>query len=357
MLRRQANGIWHVDFQLLGTRIHRSARTRSKRKAEAFERRLREQLADQRLGGPTRERVTLTLGQALDRYVGEHLEPHAKSAANLLKDQSVLRRVQAALGGPQVPLQAIDSRAVSDLKSTLTKAGASRATVNRHLALTRAVIRKADREWRALTADPTFELYRLRNARTRVLTRTEEARLLVAVRTNLTLHRLIVFLLGTGARLGEALSLTWDRVAMRPNPTATFSETKNGQTRSVPLPPSVSEMLLSLAETATHVQVFVGRRGPLKNPGPSFRRACNRAGIEDLRLHDLRHTYASRLVREGVSLLKVARLLGHRSTRMTERYAHLQPSDLHDLASLVDRRRAAIPAQTVEGDTTQRVSP
>jgi integrase len=70
----------------------------------------------------------------------------------------------------------------------------------------------------------------------------------------------------------------------------------------------------------------------------SFSTACRRAGISDFRIHDLRHTFASWLVTEGVPLLEVSRLLGHSTVKMTERYAHLAPDSLESAVSLLDQR-------------------
>ncbi len=63
-----------------------------------------------------------------------------------------------------------------------------------------------------------------------------------------------------------------------------------------------------------------------------------RAGISDFRIHDLRHTFASWLVTEGVPLLEVSRLLGHSTIKMTERYAHLEQDSLESAVSLLDYR-------------------
>ena len=68
----------------------------------------------------------------------------------------------------------------------------------------------------------------------------------------------------------------------------------------------------------------------VKNIRKSFKSACSRAGIENFRIHDLRHTFASWLVMEGVPLFEVSKLLRHASIQMTERYAHLAPDHLHN---------------------------
>ncbi len=71
-----------------------------------------------------------------------------------------------------------------------------------------------------------------------------------------------------------------------------------------------------------------------------FQAACTRAKIADFRVHDLRHTFASWLVQGGVPLLEVAKLLGHSTIEMTERYAHLAPENLRAAVGVLDRLRS-----------------
>src|SRR5262249_42886020 len=79
-----------------------------------------------------------------------------------------------------------------------------------------------------------------------------------------------------------------------------------------------------------------GQLAPIATFQKSWETARVRAGVPDCRLHDLRHTYASRLVSGGVPIIHVARLLGHKSIAMTMRYSHLAPLELDRAISVLD---------------------
>jgi integrase len=344
-VRRGPNGTWLVEFQLAGLRVHRSTRMRDRRSAEALERRLRQEVFERSVLG-VRPPVRCTLGEAVTRYVEEHLRATSKSAKSLRDSEWLLGRLVEHLGGPGVLLQEISSSRVAGLKRDLVALGLTQGTANRYLATLRAILRKANREWEVLPVLPSFQLFALRNERTRVLSADEEQRLLASASANPYLLRLLRFLLATGARLGEALRLSWADVELehpRRRPHVVFRDTKNGTTRAVPLPAAIESLLaeMRVAQAATGISnVFLCVRNhqrlqPYRRPFDAFRKACRAAGIEDFRLHDCRHTYASRLARAGAPLYKISKLLGHRDPRMTARYAHLADTDLDDLADLV----------------------
>ncbi len=144
--------------------------------------------------------------------------------------------------------------------------------------------------------------------------------------------------LSTGCRKNELLGLDWARVDFeRATLTLEAKHTKNGKRRIVPLGSGALSALRDQQDWGQRhcqgsVWVFpswTGERriGTLQK---GFDAACERAGIEDFRIHDLRHTFASWLVMEGVSLYVLKDLLGHSSITVTERYAHLSPDQGRD---------------------------
>jgi integrase len=131
------------------------------------------------------------------------------------------------------------------------------------------------------------------------------------------------------------LQLEWRRVDLKRG--LFFLEamhTKSSRRRSVPLNSNARAALIEQARfRAKHCPsspwVFCHRNGKqIQDVKRSFSTACSKAGIEDFRIHDLRHTCAAWLVTAGVALAEVRDLLGHQSIQMTERYAHLAPENI-----------------------------
>ena len=193
-------------------------------------------------------------------------------------------------------------------------------TVQKELATLKAIMNKAHREGRILTVPP-FPKIKTQQGRCRWLTIDEEQRLLAASAKHL--KPLIAFAVDTGGRRSELLRLDWQNVDLERG-LVTFTKTKNGEDRTIRLTDRAKAVLHSLnpKESGT---VFTYNGKAMHDTNSSFANARKKAGIKDIRFHDLRHTFASRLVQQGVSLYEVMHLTGHKSVSMVQRYAHLAP--------------------------------
>jgi integrase len=145
--------------------------------------------------------------------------------------------------------------------------------------------------------------------------------------TNKLTRDLITFLIYTGCRKGEALNLKWDDVDLQ-NDVIAIKGTKTRYDRYIPISKPLKELLSHIEKHQDCLYVFNRNGAKLTNFKRSFHTACRNAGIKDLRIHDLRHVFASTLTMNDVSLYKTGILLGHRTPNMTQRYAHLKPSSL-----------------------------
>jgi len=193
-------------------------------------------------------------------------------------------------------------------------------TVQKELSTLKAILNKAHREER-LASVPPFPRMKALKGRCRWLTLDEEKRLLAAAAKHL--RPVIAFAIDTGGRRSELLRLDWRQVDLNRS-VVTFTKTKNGEDRSIRLTDRARQVLVELGpKNSGPVFTFAGKA--MKDNKSAFTTAREKAGIEDLRFHDLRHTFASRLVQQGISLYEVMHLTGHKSVSMVQRYAHLAP--------------------------------
>ncbi len=230
-----------------------------------------------------------------------------------------------------------------------TQQGRAPGTINKEVGLLSAAFNHAVREW-GWRVDNPAEGQKMDEpeGRIRWITR-EEAELLIgeAERTGKAPHLgdFIRLALHTGMRCGEILGLEWSRVDLWNGLIHLDGiHTKTGKRRAVPMNAVARQAMHSRARfRAAHCPaspwVFCKIDGDrLKNVRRSFQNACRRAGIEDFRIHDLRHTCAAWLVSVGVPLAEVRDLLGHRTIQMTERYAHLAPENVRAAVATLETK-------------------
>jgi len=202
----------------------------------------------------------------------------------------------------------------------------SPATRNRHLAHLSSMFNKG-KEWGLVTDNPAQGIKPMREngARTRFLDK-EEIQLLLNASSK-GFRPILIAALHTGMRKGEILKLKWPDVDFK-NRIITVQESKSGKKRMLPMDDTVCEALKLLPTRFQRGYVFPS---PVKDGKPrfgvqrQFGSAVKKAEIENIRFHDLRHTFASHLIMAGVDVMTVKELLGHASITMTMRYAHLAP--------------------------------
>lgn len=214
--------------------------------------------------------------------------------------------------------------------------GNSNATINRKLAALYKLLRRAERAG-LIKKLPTYVRLPEKNARVRFLTREEERVLLrkLASRDE-AFSDLCLFLVDTGARVGEALNLRHGDVH---HGKATFWVTKSGRSRTVPLTDRAVVALANHRHRAggpfSHV-----RYQAFRYHWNAVKKQMGLAGDKQFVPHMLRHTCASRLVQAGIDLRRVQAFLGHQTIQMTLRYAHLATDDLDQCVMALDRINA-----------------
>jgi integrase len=214
----------------------------------------------------------------------------------------------------------------------------SNASANHHAKLLRHVLNCAV-EWSVLESNPVakVKLLPVQNQTERYMNEEQLGRLLTVLATYPARNacRVALFLLSTGARLSEALNAKWENIDREHRlwriPAA---DAKSKKVRACPLNDSALEVLDQLGSEGKHEYLFVKDDGDrFRSMYPTWYRIRKKAGLPWLRLHDLRHQYASMLVNSGRTLYEVQLILGHSNPLVTTRYAHLSTAALQDAAS------------------------
>lgn len=244
-----------------------------------------------------------------------------------------------------LPLDKITPNLIEDIMAGMKKSKKSPATCRLVFALLRSLLNWAIRRQLFKGPNPCsmVQAPKVNNARTRVLTKEEADRLLQALQEhpNRHLSNIIRFLLLTGKRRGEVRSLEWSDVDEK-NRTVTFrgTTTKNGKTTVLPMSEAAMDVLKE-ARMLRNSSSFVfpsSTGGYYHDLNATWSRFRVKMGLMDVRIHDLRRSFGSFAVSNGVDLYVVSRLLGHSSTTVTQRvYAHLNLDALRHGAEAVGK--------------------
>jgi len=312
LYKRKNSSQWWATWNQDGKRHRRSTGTDDRKLAEALVSKwVQEDFLEDHFG----KKPELPFSEALLRYAKAQKRDHPRHFMSNTRYR--LRYFANRFEGWNV--SDFTFRAVQDFVDEQIEKVSS-GSVARDVAILKAILNKARREERTDFV-PNFPRVKGSKPRNRWLTIDEETRLVEHATPHL--KHLIRFAVDTGGRKSEILGLDWRDVDLAQK-RVTFRDTKNGEDRTIRLCQR-AEATLRVLGPKSRGTVFTFRGHPIKSLKTSWATACAGAGIEDLRFHDLRHTFASRLVQSGVPLYEVMSLTGHKSLEMVQRYAHLAP--------------------------------
>lgn len=338
---------WHYDFQIRGNRFCGSTQISERREAERWLAQFKEERSIElaELAGTK----PLSFAGAATRWWNDR-------GQNRKDSSDIARFIEWLQGeiGPKTAILTIDNNLIAQLVAKRRASGVSNGTVNRSVTEPlRAILRYAEFigqkvkpiAWRQLKLAEAAE-------RVREMGPEEEEKLFAHLR--LDYHPIVRFLLATGIRRAEACYLEWKDVDL--NSGTITVRGKGGTVDRRPL--SSTALAILQGEIGNHpkrVFTYVVQdkrwagqdRGTRKEIAPDtlstvYYKTRADAGLEDLRLHDIRHTTASRVVRATGNLVAASKILGHKRVTTTQRYAHLSSDDVRAALNAAEQNHAKI---------------
>jgi integrase len=264
-----------------------------------------------------------TFGELIERYLREVTPLMRGAKEDTIRLKAIHRKPIA-----RVNVLLLNSSRIAKYRDERLKE-VSAGTVIRELAYFSSIINHARREWDINIANPVLLVRKPPSpqGRNRILSHEEEVKLLQAcepkANRNIYTRPFIILALETAMLRGELLSLRWDNIDYAKR-TAFLHLTKNGDSRTVPLSIRAIEALKALPR-GIDGRVLPINFAALEN---TFKRARERAGLNDLRIHDLRHTAVTRLAEKLPNLIELSAVSGHRSLTMLKRYYHPRAEDI-----------------------------
>ena len=304
----------------------------------------------------TNEDRARTLADAIDRYVKEVLPEKGESSrrdqhrqlmwwrntlgAYCLADITAARIAECR---SQLSSMQCQSRAKVS-RGGVTPKPLSAATVVRYLAALSHVFSVAIIDWQWALDNPVSKVRKPKEpkGRDRFLSDDERARLLAACRDSGEpyLYPVVILALSTGMRRGEIMNLRWSNIDLKQG-RITLLDTKNGDTRSLPLVGAAlaQVQILARVRSLTNDMLFPGKSPgvPIELKRP-WRHALLTAKVDNFRFHDLRHSAASYLAMNGASTVEIAAILGHRTLAMVKRYSHLNDAHTRSVLTRMNDR-------------------
>jgi len=290
----------------------------------------------------------------MQQFVEEQYLPHVKGYKRSWKsDESIFIRLIKPVWG-NLKLSEISRQDVELFKTKFVNDGYKPASTNRYMALIKYIFSLAEK-WEVIEKSPARSISKLEenNIKERYLSARETENLLKELKSceHTTVPDLIEFLILTGARKSEASNAKWSYMDIE-NAIWTVPLAKSGHSRQIILSQAAIKILekrKGLFKDNPYVFVDSKTGLPINYFHREWDRIRKNAGIPDVRIHDLRHNFASVLVNSGRSLYEVQILLGHANIKTTQRYAHLEKSTLKDAVNLISSRIYAGEDEKVKG--------
>jgi integrase len=311
LIKRKKSSVWWIDFVAPnGERVRRSTATADRKEAAELHDKLKSEVwRVQRLG----DRSKRIWQDAVVRWLREQAHK-----ASLRDDKRMLRWLHRSLADRE--LESVNRTLVEAIIEAKQAEGCSHATVNQHLVLLRAILRRCVRDWEWLDRAPTIRLLKEPMRPIRFLSQTQALTLL---------RDMASFALATGLRAANVTGLIWDQVDLSRKLAWVHPDQAKAR-KAIAVPLNDMAMCVIMRQAGKHpMHVFSYLGEPIKQVSTrAWYLALNRAGLTDFRFQDLRHTWASWHIQSGTPLFALQELGGWETERMVRRYAHLAADHL-----------------------------
>lgn len=315
---------YYVRFTIRGKRFQESTKTSSRAEAERYENKRKQELTEELLYGIKPKKLWK---EAVERWAEE-----MRHKRTILQDMQIFKYLDKYLKNHD--LNSISNQVIENI-ALKKESIAGAASVNRMLALLRAVLNKASKQWEWIDRVPYIRMRKEPPGRIRYLDRIEAARLIKELPPHLV--DMVKFTLAVGLRASNLVGLKWTDIDWtRQIAFIDASDFKNGRSYAAPLNKDAMDILNKLKNN-NNIYVFLYNNKPIaKQPNTkAYKRALERARINDFTWHDLRHTWASWHVQQGTTLHELMEIGGWKSMTSVLRYAHLNRDNLITAANRI----------------------
>ena len=321
------NNRYYCRFQINGERYFRACRNcNTLNEARLFEADLIKKINDKQCGVEIHnKRITL---DELMKYFLNYSFLNKKSY-----EQDMYRsRVILQYFGHSRYIDTIKALDIEQFKGFLVSNICSKTTANRYLEILSKMFNMAiDNEWLSKNPIKKNTKFRIKNYTVRYLTEEEEKRLFKYLTGDL--KNIVIIALSTGLRKSNILNLKWENINLE---FKTIEITENKSNKHLKI--FMNNKLCNLFKSLPHVSEYVFINKYTKKPYVklrSWKTALKKAGIENFRFHDLRHTVCTRLIKQGVPLPTVQQIMGHSSIQTTMRYNHIESLDMKNAMEIL----------------------
>lgn len=330
---KRGKNYW-INIRFNGKRHRIPSPDRTLAGSQSYEATLRRRLAQ---GKPMTDEpdTTILFSVFVERWLDTYVKNNNKPSEQLNKRTAVKNHLKPFFG--KMELSKINALHVEEFKHKKQAEGKCNKSINNYLGMLNKCLNCAQ-EWNIIKAIPKIKMLKVPPQKFNFLKEEEYNELLKqALKIGPDFYNMVLFTLRTGVRVGELMGLKWGDIDFekkvvtikRSLVNGIMGSPKSNKERSIPLSDDIYTILKKNKELKDNY-IFSDKIVSRFSLNRALKKACKRAGVEVRGWHDLRHSFASKLANNGISLQIIQTLLGHSDLKMTQRYAHLEPVTLSE---------------------------